>query len=161
MGYNTIMKTITADEMEKMLKTRDEISQIYRDIYPGLQNLYSLLHSEVFKVWVYDELIEKIKKHSVAHIPHVKDIADCEKHSWFLVNAIQRELAETAMELPEDDRITRAIGWATGVRKNAFGSTPHTMATALTDRGVVIIESQSDMIELPDPNKFNVLLLVM
>ena len=144
-----------------MKKTRDEISQIYRDIYPGLQNYYALLHSEVFKVWVYDELVEKIKKHSVAHIPHTKNIGDCNHHAWALVSGIQREFAEIAMELPENDRITRAIGWATGVRKGIFGSTPHTMATALTERGVVIIESQSDMIEKPDPNKFNVLLLVM
>ena len=144
-----------------MKKTRDEISQIYRDIYPDLQNLYALLHSEVFKVWVYDELTEKIKKHSVAHIPPTKNIGDCNHHAWALAYGIHREIMETALELPEDDRITRAIGWATGVRKSVFGEKSHTMATALTERGVVIIESQSDMIELPDPNKFNVLLLVM
>ena len=155
------MKTITADKIEKMLKTRDEISQIYRDIYPGLQNYYVLLHSEVFKVWVYDELEEKIKKHSVAHIPPTKNIGDCNHHAWALVSGIQREFMEMWQALPEDDRITRAIGWATGIRRGVFGDTPHTMATALTERGVVIIESQSDLIEKPDPNKFNVLLLVM
>jgi len=144
-----------------MKKTRDEVTKIYQTIYPNLKDYYSILHSEIFLLPPDDEAVEKLKKHSVAHIPFVSNISDCNHHAWFLWAGIQREYAEAALSLPKEERITRSYGWLTGMRKGIFGETPHTMATVLTDKRIIIIETQTDLIEEPNTEKFDAYLLVM
>jgi hypothetical protein len=144
-----------------MLKTRDEIAEIYQKAYPNLEDHYCILLSEEFLLPTSEQVKDWIAKYSVAHIPHVKNIADCEKRAWFLINSIHRERAENALNIPEDERYTVSIGWLTGLKKNIFGESSHTIVTVLTEDGIVNIEPKTDLIEEVDINKFDALLLVM
>lgn len=144
-----------------MLVTRDELAKVYQQVYPDLEDHYCIITSEVFLVPSFPMLLEWVKKYSVAHIPHVSNIADCEKRAWFFINSIHRERAEEALQLPKEERYTMSIGWLTGIRRSAFGETPHTIVTAYTDKGIKNLEPKTDTIQKVDISKFNALLLVI
>ena len=140
-----------------MIKTADEIKIAYQDIYPDLENHYTILMSEKFQLPTYQEVVDAVKQHSVKSMKYVSNIADCEKFAWYLVWGIQKERSENPTE-----KLTWAIGWATGYRIDFIGQESHTMVTATTsDNGIIIIDPMTDAISKPDPETFNILLLVM
>ena len=95
-------------------------------------------------------------------IKHIKNVADCEKRAWFLHSAIQRERAEKAEQLPENERYTWAFGWTLGIRHGVFGSQSHSMNIAVTsDEGIIIIEPLTNVIEKVDLKKYSVFAVVM
>ena len=134
-----------------------QIKRVYQDTYPKLESHYTILMSERFLLPTYQEVTDAVKRHSVKDMKYVSNIADCEKFAWYLVWGIQKERSVNPQE-----KITWSVGWATGLRIDLMGSEPHTMATAITsDRGIVIIDPRTDVISNPDPETFNIILLVM
>ena len=145
-----------------MIKTYKEIGLLYRAVYKELDNNRSVLTSEEFWCPTLNEVTEAISKHSVVSLPHIKNISDCEKHAWYLQAGIQRERSDKALSIPIIERYTWSFGWCIGMRTGIFGTQSHTMCTALTsDVGIIIIESESNVIEEPDVNKFNILFICM
>jgi len=140
-----------------MIKTAKEIKPEYHKIYTDLEPHYCILMSQKFFLPTVSDLAEAIKKHSVKDMKYRDNIADCEKFAWYLVWGIQKERSESPAE-----KTTWSIGWATGFRINFIGQESHTMVTAMTsDQGIVIIDPMTDTISKPDPETFNILLLVM
>ena len=134
-----------------------QIKKAYQDIYPELESHYTILMSQKFFLPTVLELTEAIKKHSVKDMKYRDNITDCEKFAWYLIWGIQKERSENLTK-----KITWSVGWATGLRMDFMGSEPHTMATAITsDHDIVIIDPRTDAISKPDPETFNILLLVM
>lgn len=144
-----------------MIKTRDDIEKLYRKAYPDLEEHYCIIMNEDFLIPTVEELTVMLNKHSVTNIKHVKNISDCEKLAWFLVNGIHRERAENSNNLPSEQLYTWSIGWLTGIQYGLLGETPHTIATALTNEGIKNIEPKTNLISKVDTTKFNALLLVM
>jgi len=145
-----------------MIKKYDEIASLYKSIYIELETNRVVLTSEEFLIPTQIEVENAINKHAVLDLPHIKNISDCEKHAWYLHSAIQRERSENASSIPEEERYTWSFGWCIGMRSGLMGSFSHTMCTALTsDSGIIIIESESNIIEKPDIRKFNVLFVCM
>lgn len=145
-----------------MKKKHSEIRSIYQGVYKELDDNMAVLTSEEFWLPTHNEVVEAINRHSVVSLHHIKNISDCEKHAWYLHSAIQRERSEKAFYIPEVERYTWSFGWCIGMLNDAFGSGSHTMCTAVTsDAGVIIIESESNAIEAPDVDRFNILFLCM
>jgi len=140
--------------------TRDEIAKIYLAVYPDLENYYAIITSTELIIPKFDEeLWPKIKEFSVAGIPHIKNIRDCEKRVWKVWGNIQWDRGMRAKQLPEEERKTWTIGWLFGF-KMPF-ETEHSIITTYSDKGIINIDPLTDSIEKPDVNKFNAILLVM
>ena len=142
-----------------MVKTRNEIAGIYRIAYPDLEEHYCIIMSEELLIPSFDKIVFWANKYATTDIPFKKNIADCEKHSWFFINAIHKERAIKSIDTKKG--YTLATGWLTGIKYGLIGETPHTIVTALTDKGIKNIEPRTNVIEGVDITDFNALLLVM
>ena len=143
-------------------KKRNEISEIYRKVYPKLENHYVILLSEVFILPTLKEFTDAVERHSVIDIEYVSNITDCEKLAWYLVNGIQRERSEKATSFPEGERITWSVGWTTGIIQDFIQTQSHTLVTALTsDSGIVLLDPLNNKTRKVDEEDFSMILLVM
>ena len=143
-----------------MKKTRDEIAAIYQDAYPEMEDHYVEIFDPMKRISSFDlEFLPTLRVYSVAGIPHIPNVRDCDKRARKVVADILWYRGMRADNFLKEDQVADAIGCLFGY-KLPFG-TEHFLITGLFDVGIRNIDPLTDTITGVDVNKFNALLLVM
>ena len=139
-----------------MIKTSDEIRTILRDMYGGLSLDRLDLEDRKWRIPTKQELTTIVKINSVAHLPFIPAVQECEEYSLHLMSRIRLWEARKAVEQDVDEYINYAIGMCRGDKAGLLGVTVHKMNISVTQSGIVIIEPQTDVLWDANPAEYDV-----
>ena len=144
----TNMKTISADEIEKMVG----------DVYPHYRRANKdIVNDSMFCIPNLDITRELVFRNSVRKIKQTKKF-QCEERALTLLSRIRNDF-----EYPRynEYKFNLAIGMAGGIKHVGLPRGVHMRLLAITNEGLVTIEPFNDSIEKADNDKFSVFNLWM
>jgi hypothetical protein len=139
-----------------MIKTSDEIRTILRDMYAGLSLERLDLEDRKWYLPTKDELTTAVRINSVAHLPMIPVVQECEEFSLHLMSQVRLWEAKKAVEANVTEYVNWAFGICRGDLAGLLGVTVHKMNICCTQSGVVIIEPQTNVLSDADPAKYDV-----
>jgi len=134
-----------------MILNSKTIRQILKEQWPFLANVWLL--DKHFLQMEYDRLCEVVREISVKEMQFIEDVWDCDNYALQLQAKMQKYQYELALndhnKTDEETVCQWAFGQVIGTKINGNRKV-HSCNIALTDKGIALIEPQTDFVWLAE-----------
>ena len=121
--------------------TSKKIRNLFRAKWPGLKVMW--ITDREYIVPKINHVRKMVKKCSVAHLPRMRKLSECEEYALLLAAAIRKSRIEVADLFPPEERMNWAFGFC-GLSKYRGSTFNHTVCFAITDVGLYMFDAQID-----------------